>query len=152
MRLAISLINRSFLHAYITGVLFVVVNRLFGIEKNIFALVVLIGAIIAEYCEYLKQIHNYPGDWFSVIRDSGITILVLLFLLIISTFSGHLSAEKKLVFFIGSVIFIYALIFFLDSSFKPTKKIHWWPKHVFDVISNLLGPFLVSPVLFKLIF
>ena len=152
MWLVISLVNRSFLHAYITGALFVVINRLWGVEKSIFAFFVLIGAIIMEHREHLKQIHNYPGDWFSAIRDSGITIIIVLFLSIISAFSDVLSSEKKIAFITGSVIFLYVLMFVINWFFRPSQKKHWEPKHIFDVVSNFLGPFLVSPVLFELIF
>lgn len=152
MWLVLSLLNRSFLHAYVTGALFVVVNLLFGIEKYVFALAILIAVIIAEYREHKVQNHNYPSDWFSGIRDIGITVIILLFFIILSKLTTVLSLQQKIIALAGSIIFLHILIFSLKLFFKPSKKRHWEPKHFLDIVSNLAGPYLVSPVLFRLIF
>ena len=154
MWLTISLINHSLFHAYITGTLFVIIKYFLGVERNIFALMVLIAAVIAEYREHIRKIHTYPGDWFSAVRDSGIMLLILLFLFVLSRFSNDLSLQKKYIFLSGSIIFVHGLFFFLDGFFRPNrpiKTIHWEPKHVFDIVSNFLGPFLFSPILYKLL-
>lgn len=137
----ISIILRSIFHAYITGTIYLYLQKKYSFKRDLFLILVLVVAAFLEIREHLIKEPNTPfltRDFILV----GLILLTIILFRIIKLKNGQLISIYLL-----SGILLVIISTSIDYFFKPSGQ-HIEYKHFIDVIAWVTGPILITP-LFK---
>lgn len=148
----VSIINRFFQQAFITGSFYLVVQINFGVSKWLFLVVLFYFSILNEVYEYKVKTRNSIGDWYVGIKDMSVSLFALLFILWIIQHANVFDDVRKGIVLLVFIGILHILNYVLEKLLEPSRVDHWNLEHALDVISNVLGPIIATPVLMKIMF
>jgi len=142
------LFSRSFLHLFTSASIFFLIKSYTPISKTAFLFIILPLAIFLEYCQYISQAADNVSR-IVLLRDTLEILLIVATFILLYIFKKTLP-ENFLVFSMAIILILLLMVSIFVENYKPAGK-HLLYKSFIDVVAYGLGPFIIYPIIVKLL-